>query len=262
MMSEITSAENRQIKEAAALARASARRESGRFLIEGGKLLDEAAHSGIALVQVFADREAPRAVEQAQRLSAQGVNCALVPEKLLAKICEVKTPQGIAAVAAQPAPPSDALRADGRYLLLENVQNPGNVGTMLRTAEAFEMSGVLLCGDCADLWAPKTVRGSMGAAFRVPVLRFAAPAEAASRLRGAGIALYTAQLRAQALRPQELAPRGVCIAIGNEGAGITAELAALADGAVEIPMGGATESLSAPISAAVLMWELFRRDAQ
>lgn len=258
-MNEITSAENAKIKLAASLARASVRKKEELFLIEGEKLIAEALQSGLSLTLLFIDREQEKALQIAKKIEEEYplTECFAVPRSLLEKICEVQTPQGMAAVAKKREQTAPSFDQEGRYLLLENVQNPGNVGTMLRTAEAFAVSAVLLCGDCADPYAPKTVRGSMGAAFRIPFFKTDVET-AANLLQEAAIPLYTAELRKEAVNPAALPGKGICIAIGNEGAGITKALSMQAKAAVEIPMAGKTESLSAPISAAVLMWEMWR----
>ena len=134
------------------------------------------------------------------------------------------------------------LRPGGRYVLLEQLQNAGNVGNILRTAEALGMDGALFCGDAVDLFSPKVLRGSMGSALRLPTVHYGSARQAAQALHDAGLC--------------------GAVAVGNEGHGLSGEMLDLCDKLVVIPMKGQTESLSAPCAAAILLWELWgRRDA-
>ena len=150
------------------------------------------------------------------------------------------------------APPAEL--AGGRYLLLDGVQDPGNVGTIWRTADAFGADGLILCGGCADPWNPKTVRATMGAVFRLPV--YECPLEtAAERLSAAGLPLYAAALRDDTVDVREI-PLGSCaVAIGSEGRGVSQEALELCSRTLRIPMAETCESLNAAAAAAVLLWE-------
>ena len=147
-----------------------------------------------------------------------------------------------------------------RYALLDGVQDPGNVGTILRTADALFCDGLLLVGGCADPWQPKAVRASMGAVLRCPVWSCTAE-EAKGLLSRSGIPLYGAALRRDTLDARAIPEGKAAIAIGSEGRGLSAEMLALCDATVRIPMAEHCESLNAAAAAAVLLWELARRDA-
>ena len=147
-----------------------------------------------------------------------------------------------------------------RYALLDGVQDPGNVGTILRTADALFCDGLLLVGGCADPWQPKAVRASMGAVLRCPVWSCTAE-EAKGLLSCSGIPLYGAALRQDTLDARDIPEGKAAIAIGSEGRGLSAEMLALCDATVRIPMAEHCESLNAAAAAAVLLWELARRDA-
>jgi TrmH family RNA methyltransferase len=140
-------------------------------------------------------------------------------------------------------------------IVLENVQDPGNVGTVLRTADAFGMDLVVLCGACADPYNPKTVRASMGAVFRQPVAR--TDTAGLQALLG-GLPLYGAALAEDAADIRALPKTGLAVAVGNEGGGLTPELLSLCRGTAIIPMRPQTESLNAGVAAAVIMWEMVR----
>ena len=147
-----------------------------------------------------------------------------------------------------------------RYALLDGVQDPGNVGTILRTADALFADGLLLVNGCADPWQPKAIRASMGAVLRCPVW----PCEAAAAkelLWRSGIPLYGAALRQDTLDARSMAEGKAAVAIGSEGRGLSREVLALCDATVRIPMAEHCESLNAAAAAAVLLWELARRDA-
>jgi TrmH family RNA methyltransferase len=146
-----------------------------------------------------------------------------------------------------------------RLLLAEDLQDPGNVGTLIRTANAFGFDGVILAGACADPFGPKAVRASMGAVFRRRVWTMSS-GEAILALKEKGVPLVAAALRADAetLGKWEF-PQRLALAIGNEGHGLSAEMLEAADRVVRIPMEPGAESLNAGAAAAVLLWEVYRR---
>ena len=142
-------------------------------------------------------------------------------------------------------------------IILENVQDPGNVGTVLRTASAFSIGAVVLTGDCADLYSPKTVRATMGAVFRQRVLRLDR-SELPAWLEEHGLPLYGAALSKDAQDLRGLDLTHAAVAVGSEGQGLSPELLALCRGEVIIPMDARSESLNAAVAASVLMWEMAR----
>jgi TrmH family RNA methyltransferase len=142
-------------------------------------------------------------------------------------------------------------------IVLENVQDPGNVGTVIRTANAFRIDAVILTGACADLYQPKTVRATMGAIFRQKVLRIERE-YLGDFLRDQGLPLYGAALSDQAQDLRGLPLQHVAVAIGSEGQGLSRELLALCDGELIIPMNPDSESLNAAVAASIVMWEMAR----
>ena len=187
----------------------------------------------------------------------------LVEDHVADKLADVGTHQG--RVRRLPHPGAHAGRGaktGGRYLALERVQDPGNVGTLLRSAAAFGFDGVLLSDGCASVFAPKTLRASMGAAVRVPVMEVGAMPAAIAALRAKNItclaaALYQSQ-PLSAARPGY--PGGVCVVIGSEGQGLTEETIAACSGTVRIPMTDRVESLNAGIAGSILLWH-FREES-
>ena len=146
-----------------------------------------------------------------------------------------------------------------RYVVLDTLQDPGNVGTILRTADAFHADGMFLVNGCADLYNPKTLRATMGAVFRCPVWMAAAD-ELSALLKKSGIPLYGAALREDTLDARAVDYNRCAIAIGSEGRGLTEGVLALCDRTIKIPMSEHCESLNAAAAATVLLWEAVRND--
>lgn len=216
------------------------RRAAGEFLCAGEKLLNEALAAGARVTMLLWTKP------------VEGLPHRVVTKEILDYVSPLKNSEGpVFTVALPEIQPGEAKNA----IVLENVQDPGNVGTVLRTADALGIDRVILCGACADPWSPKAVRATMGAIFRQKVLK--------TELRGlkealGGLPLYGAALSESAQDIRSLPGRNAAIAIGNEGKGLSAELLALCDGHVIIPMQECAESLNAAVAAAICMWELRR----
>jgi RNA methyltransferase, TrmH family len=257
-MQTVTSLRNPAVLAAKALQTKRGREESGLFLCEGEHMVAEAIRNApgdvytVFVEESQTERYAPllAAVPDAVWFS--------VPAGVLAAISQVKTPQGIAAAVQLPqAVPFITLR--DRILLLENVQDPGNVGTMLRTLDAAGFSGCVLTPGCADPYSAKALRATMGSVFRVPVARAETAAEAVNALIESGYAVIAAVLDGEDFYQRQPLPQKICLVIGNEGAGITPETAALCTHRYSLPMRGGAESLNAAIASAVMMYELVNR---
>ncbi len=226
----------------------SLRREKNLFVCDGGKLLEEALREGAEPRCVLWRDEKPE-------------NAPCFPEEYIleAGLFDYVSPMTNSPgplftvpipVQKLPHPPSQAL-------VLEELQDPGNVGTILRTADAFGIDCVILLEGCADLYAPRTVRATMGAVFRQTVIRMKRD-ELPSFCREHGLTLLAAALgpRSQDLRTVQLSHAAVCI--GSEGHGLSGELLALCGSRLIIPMRGKAESLNAAVAASVIMWEMQR----
>lgn len=228
----------------------AARREAGEFPCEGPKLLAEALGHGMDVTTVV----------WAQGVQAQGPASARtveVPADLFQSLSDTKTPQGVLFLCRTPDTALPDKLAGRRYLVLDGVQDPGNVGTIWRTADAFGADGLILLSGCADPWAPKTVRATMGACFRLPV--WEADREGLkARLDEAGIPLYATALRddTEDLRAADLSR--CAVVIGSEGRGVGEETLALCGKTLKIPMEARCESLNAAVAAAVVAWEMYR----
>ena len=259
-MPEITSTQNARVKALRALREPKTRRKAGLMLIEGEKMLGEARACGLRVSDVLYDDTRIDA-------ATAGPGAVSVSAHVLESLCETVSPQGI--VAAVEPPKQLALadviagaRAKGRALLiaaLDGVQDPGNVGTILRTADAFHADGMFLVNGCADLYNPKTLRATMGAVFRCPVWTVGAE-ELSALLKKSGIPLYGAALREDTLDARAVDYNRCAIAIGSEGRGLTEGVLALCDRTIKIPMSEHCESLNAAAAATVLLWEAARND--
>ena len=233
---------------------AAARSEAGLFLCDSPKLLGEAAKwapERIRTVVFTSGAALPELGEQVRRVQ--------VPADVMASLSPARTPQGTLGLCTLEERPLPERLTGRRYVVLDGVQDPGNVGTILRTADAFGADGMLLVNGCADLYNPKTVRATMGAVFRCPVWRCDCEA-AAALLRRSGIPLYGAALRSDTVDARSVSYDPAAIAIGSEGRGLSAALLALCDKTIRIPMNERCESLNAAAAATVLLWECARND--
>ena len=220
MDEKITSRENAKIKYACRLASGAAfRRTEGRFLAEGRKLCPELAR-GAELETLFYTENA---LAKCPELAALPGEHYLVEDHVADKLADVGTHQGVFGVFRTPVHTLEEVRPGGRYLALERVQDPGNVGTLLRSAAAFGFDGVILSEGCASVYAPKTLRASMGAAVRIPVIETGAMPQAIALLREKGITCLAAALyQSQPLSAAKAGyPGGVCVVIGSEGRGVS-----------------------------------------
>ena len=245
-MERLTSRKNETVRLLRALgADSGLRRSRGEYLCDGEKLLEEALRHGAAVETVLWPEEQP----------VREIPCRrqwLVPASLLEYISPLKHASGVL-FTVRMRPPVDG--PPGKTLVLDTVQDPGNLGTILRTANALGLDTVILTGACADIYGPKAVRASMGAVFRQRFLELT-PEEVRTYLRANGQRLYGAALssRAEDLRRLEL--NHTAVAIGSEGHGLSREILSICDGELIIPMHGQCESLNAAIAAAIILWEL------
>ena len=253
MDEKITSRENAKIKYACRLSSSGAfRRTEGRFLAEGRKLCPELCR-GAQLETLFYTQGAMDRCPELAQLPGEHY---LVEDHVADKLADVGTHQGVFGVFRTPEHSLEEVKPGGRYLALERVQDPGNVGTLLRSAAAFGFDGVLLSDGCASVWAPKTLRASMGAAVQVPVMEVGEMPQAIAQLRQKGITCLAAALyRSQPLSQAQAGyPGGVCVVIGSEGQGLTDQTIEACSGTVRIPMTDRVESLNAGIAGSILLW--------
>lgn len=259
----ITSRKNEIIKHAARLSSsAEYRREQGLFVAEGARLCSDAAKSGIAVKILFFTAQAREKYEEYlnQILPVAEAAYEIAPH-VAELLSETKTPQGVFCVCGMRKHTADLANLDlsRHYLALENIQDPSNLGAVLRTGEALGMGGVILAGKCCDIYSPKVLRASMGAVFRLPFFAAENMAQAAALLNAKGFLTLAAvpDFRAKKITEFDFHTPTV-IAVGNEGNGLTPEAITACSQKVTIPMLGRAESLNASASAAILMWEMVR----
>lgn len=233
----------------------SHRREREEFVCDGPKLLAEALRWGAELTTVVWDMAGP-----APDRVPEGVRMVRVPGELLSALSTTQTPQGVLFLCRTPRLALPEAMEGRRYLVLDGVQDPGNVGTVLRTADAFGADGLILLPGCADPFAPKTVRASMGACFRLPVWE-ADRETLTAALERAGLPLYAAALGTDTGDVRQVDLRRAAVVIGSEGRGVSPEVLALCGGTLKIPMRARCESLNAAVAAAVVLWEGWRGEA-
>lgn len=249
-MERITSRKNRIIGHLRSLGGDGAyRREAGEFLCDGEKLLREALASGAELLHVLWTEEAALPLPQ-------GVRQYVCPRELAQYASPLKNSAGpVFSVGLRRLEPKKPLSS---AIVLENVQDPGNVGTVIRTAAAMGMGAVILVGDCADPFGPKAVRSTMGAVFRQPVLEMGVE-ELGDFLAERDIKLCGAALSEGAADIRTVEARGIAVAIGSEGRGLSPELLERCSGRLKIPMEPGSESLNAAVAASIAMWEIYRK---
>ena len=227
------------------------RRERGLFLCEGKKLFYEAVKTGANISDVLATPDFFG--DNADAFS--GMEAVTVTPELLKHICDTVTPPEVAFVCQMPDAESGARLASGVYLILDGVQDPGNVGTMIRCADAFGLSRVFLLPGCADVYAPKVIRSTMGAVFRVALERTGWDSLRA-RLCEAGIPAAAAVLSKDAV---PVSPAECCaVVIGSEARGVSEDILADCEKRVIIPMRGHAESLNAAMAASIILYEMTR----
>lgn len=253
MMERITSRKNPLLMKIRRLA-SGGRRErqaEGEYLGDGIKLLEEALRWSAPLTAaVFADGVEPPDLPKE-------VRAVQVPGDVMESISPMAAPQGALFLAAlPPADPPEQLKGK-RYLVLDGVQDPGNVGTIWRTADALGADGLLLVNGCADPYGPKVVRASMGACFRLPVFEVT-PDGLAGLLKKAELPLYATALGKDTVDIKTADLSRSAVVIGSEGRGVSRPLLERCEKTLKIPMRQRCESLNAAVAASIVLWEMGR----
>lgn len=256
----ITSTANARVKELVQLQKKSKiRNEQGVFLVEGIKMYQEIPQEQLVKVYVsetFADRHQ----EEINRISDKR-KLEYLSDHVFQYVSDTKTPQGILCVVRQSSYRlAELLEAKNAHLLvLDNLQDPGNLGTILRTAEGAGVTGVIISKESVDIYNPKVIRSTMGSIYRVPFVYVEDLQEVLGQLREHGISTYAAHLDGENSYDKEDYTKKTAFLIGNEGNGLRKEIADLADTWIRIPMQGQVESLNAAIATSVLMFEAARQ---
>lgn len=241
-----------------------ARWERKEFLCEGARLCGDCAQSGMHITQCFATPSgAEKYGEYLSQVEKAGAVPHFIEEHVAQLLADTKNSQGIFVVADLPKQLCHGMEVpSGRSCgVLENLQDPGNLGTVLRTAEALGIAQVVLAGTCCDVLSPKVLRSAMGAVFRLPIFVESSIERAAQLLREAGFSQLAAVPDASAppVTQWSAVRTPTAVWIGNEGNGLSEEAIALCDSRVTIPMRGHGESLNASAAATILLWEMAGR---
>jgi RNA methyltransferase, TrmH family len=278
----ITSRENKWLKTFRAALRGTGPAENDPIAVEGRKLVEDSLRSGLEAVALLVSESGDRELEYILRAASESVTgiprarLLRTTDKLFDSVAGTETPQGVAALFRQPEWQFDdvlrgAALADGAFLgrapllvVMAGVQDPGNVGTIVRSAEAFGATGAVATRGSADPWSPKAVRASAGSALRLPVLRGMAVPVLLAQLRVAEMEIVAASSRATgALGAEGHAAanlrNSVAIFIGNEGAGLPPEVEHAAEARISIPTIESVESLNAAIAASIVLYEAARQ---
>jgi TrmH family RNA methyltransferase len=232
-----------------------ARTADGKFVLEGVKLLEEAVRSDIAVESVFITQDClDSGRSQLAALAGLEEKTFLVSGAAEQRLAQSQSPQGVYAICRMPDH-RPVCNGTGRFLGLWDIQDPGNVGTMIRTADALGLDGVILSRGCCDLYNLKTIRAAMGALFRMPILQ----TDMAAFLMEKKLHSFASVVDRSAPKLTETRfPDGSIVLIGNEGNGLSDEQVALCDRQVTIPMTGRAESFNAAMAATILMWEMMK----
>lgn len=255
----ITSANNAQVKQIMQLNRKSReRKKQDVFLVEGLKMFREAPRE--RLVKTYVSESFFEDAGHGKVLD--GIEYELVKDSVFSQMCDTLTPQGILTIVRQYHYSLEQIGNSDRMpllLVLEDLQDPGNVGTIFRTAEGAGVTGIIMTKNCVDIYNPKTIRSTMGSIYRVPFVCTDSPDEILEWFGENDIVTYAAHLRGENFYDQENYQKGTAFFIGNEGNGLTDELSGRADRWIRIPMEGKLESLNAGVASAILMYEAARQ---
>ncbi len=263
----ISSASNPIVKRIRALAERKARKREGRFVVEGMQPVWRASESGWeieALILAPGLIENPVVHDMAAHLEARGTRIVRLTADLFQRVSGRDGPAGVMAIVHSRFSPLADLQVadDDVWVILHRVHNPGNLGTIIRTADATGMSGVILCGDSTDPFSPAAVKASMGSIFSVPLVVERHVDQVIAWAGNAGIQLVGTSGYADSAHWDTPFPRPLGILLGNEGDGIPEDLLRSLDYTTRIPMTGTAESLNLGAAAAVLMYEVQRNRIQ
>lgn len=256
MVKEIKSKDNRIYKECQKLGQKKYRDQEGLYLIEGPNLIEEAVLNRADILYVISDsskewREIP------------GADNYIMDHRLFEKISQTETSQGILAAVKKRVYNQEqlmsAVKEGGNVLVLDRLQDPGNIGTIIRTAEGAGYSAIVAVKGTADIYSPKTVRAAAGSVFRIPIIHVEDNRELRGFADRFGKKLVVTSLDTDNYYYDVDLKKDTALVIGNEGNGVSPELIEMADVKIKIPMSGRLESLNASVAAGILMYEAARK---
>lgn len=262
-MTRLTSGSNPVIKEVRSLRSKSGREEKNLFFIEGTRFVSEALKekAGIRYI-IYSDTFLSGGVssELAGAAEQMGIVSFEVPDSLFDSISDTQNPQGVLAVLALERKLLEDMTVDeGLLVLLDNIRDPGNMGTIIRTADAAGCAGVVVSDGCADIYNPKVLRSTMGSIFHIPVFYGGDIAGMMQTVKRRGFLLCASHLEGSSSIYEADLSGNTALIIGSEAEGISSETARMADLLVKIPMAGRAESLNASVAAGVMLFEAMRQ---
>ncbi|HEX2924853.1 MAG TPA: 23S rRNA (guanosine(2251)-2'-O)-methyltransferase RlmB [Ruminiclostridium sp.] len=264
-MNYIQSSQNSTIKEIKALHLKKNRDAQGVYFVEGIRFVSDAIDNGQAVSKVIVSEKLESlngGSELLEKVKSVCTDISLVPDKLFREVSDTQTPQGILAVLKKNEYDFQRVISQGSSIVvLDCLQDPGNVGTIIRTADAAGMSAILMSKGCADLYSPKVLRSTMGSVFHMPIFEGLNLTETIGLLKQNGYKVIASHLSGQNNYFQEELTGKSAIIVGNEANGITEETAHMADSLVKIPMPGRAESLNASVAASIMIYEIVRQKA-
>ncbi|NLT47298.1 MAG: RNA methyltransferase [Clostridiales bacterium] len=271
-MKHITSLENSIIKKALSLKQRKAREKEGLYLIEGLHLCKEALGAAEdiqvffvkeSVLQKAEDQDVKDIIEQSQEV---GIKITLLSDNVFDKLMDTETPQGISGIVrrrlwdTESFFGADKRKGHGNLLVMDRIQDPGNAGTLIRTAEAAGYQGILVLKGTVDLFSPKVVRSASGSLFRMPVLFTESVKETVELLHSRQKRVIVATPHCDSFHFQVPLDKDVAFVIGNEAGGVSREFLDMSDSHVKIPMSEPVESLNAAVAAGILMYESVRQN--
>lgn len=252
-MEKITSRNNPKIKYACSLKKSAARNEEKLLLAEGLRLCRDAAENGVNIEQCFLTEQLASSPE-CENIINVSKHTYIIDGHIAEKLADTKNPQGIFCVCEMPKA-QEKIAFEGKYIFLENLRDPGNLGTVIRTAEAFGLSGAVLFG-CCDAYSPKVLRASMGAVFRFPLIEVSDETEFINSALQGGMELFCAVVNPDAEDVKVLeGKKGVITAVGNEANGLCENILSFGRN-ITVHMAGRAESFNASQAATILMYEM------
>ena len=251
-MKTIKSKDNIKYKSAVKLLKKKYRDETGLYLLEGVKPLEDALAMGISIKTIFLCEGLQKAEAFPDKL------CMVLDEKLFANLSDTGTSQGVIAVVEQKTYSFNEFSAEvsgGNVVIMDRLQDPGNIGTIIRTAEAAGYRGIVMIAGSGDVYSSKVVRAAAGSLFRMPVIKVSDADEAAETARALGLKLTVTCFENAVNCFDADLTENIALVIGNEGRGVSERLMELSDIRVKIPMQGSIESLNAAVAAGILMYQ-------
>jgi|LSQX01.2.fsa_nt_gb TrmH family RNA methyltransferase len=264
MYKDITGSGNKYIKHIKSLNIKKYRDTFGEYLIEGKKILEEAIYENVEIKSVvindkFLNSDSSNSERILDQLNNRNIDVFRIPEKIFKDISNTENPQGVMAILKiNEISINDFIQEGNPSFLIfcENIQDPGNMGTIIRTADAAGVDGVLVSKGCVDIYSPKVVRSTMGSLFHLPIIKINDNIEVINHLRTKKYKIICTHLTGTEFYYNIDAVDKIIVLIGNESNGASEQLASQSDCLVKIPMFGKAESLNAAVAAGILMYEV------